>query len=45
VCCVVVTSVFKVCFTSVVYVYILKVRAYSVIVVYECIDVPSEDGL
>jgi hypothetical protein len=32
-------------FTVIVYVYILRVRAYTVMVVSENIDVPSEDGL
>jgi hypothetical protein len=32
-------------FTIIVYVYILRVRAYNVMVVSGSIDVPSEDGL
>jgi hypothetical protein len=32
-------------FTIIVYVYVLRVRAYNVMVVFESIDVPSEDGL
>jgi hypothetical protein len=32
-------------FTIIVYVYVLRVRAYTVMVVSESIDVPSEDGL